>query len=309
MMKTYLKPFAFALAMILITTASIAQDVLVDVTKTYANISTIEVEGGWLDVRYEGTSSSEVSVEAFLKSKESNQDIIFVTIGDVLKISYEKKNNNYSWNSKNEGHIFITGPNEMAINFKNSSGTIAVQKVRGEETRIQVTSGKASASDIQGDLYIKATSGNLEIDGVSGDVVAGITSGNTNLDDVKGNVNYKSTSGSLTAENVGGELNVQFTSGNARLSNIGTLGNMKFTSGNIRAENAGLGENTSFNGTSGSFRIQTPSDLDAFNFSLKASSGSLKVGGSSGDKKLEIDNGSSEWVKGSISSGRISIEN
>ena len=308
-MKIYLKALSFTFAMILIVTVSFGQDVLVDVTKSYSNISTIEVEGGWLEVTYEGTSSPDVSVEAFLKSKKPNQDIIFVTVGDVLKISYKREQSNYSWNDKNEGHIFIKGPSNMAIDFRNSSGSIFVEKVSGDQTKIQVSSGKASAMDIQGDLYIKATSGNLVVDGVSGDLDAGITSGNTKIADVKGNVNYKSTSGSLDVENIEGEINVQLTSGNARLRNIGTLGNLKFTSGNIRAENAGLGGNTQFSGSSGAFRVQTSSDLEAFNYSLKATSGTVKVGDSSSNKKLEIDNGSSYWVRGSITSGRISIEN
>lgn len=308
-MKTYLKTLSFTVAMTLIASMTLAQDVLVDVTKTYSNISKIEVEGGWLEVKYEGTSSSEVSVEAFLKSNEADQDIIFVTVGDVLKISYSRKKNNYSWNNKNEGHIHITGPSKMGIDFKNSSGSIDVEKVSGDQTSIQVTSGRASASDIKGDLYIKASSGKLMIDGISGDVEAGITSGNTEINDVEGNVNYKSTSGSLRGSNIGGEINVQLTSGNARLNDIGTLGSLKFTSGSIKAENAGLGENTEFSGSSGNFSVQTPSDLDGFNYSLKATSGSIKVGQSSSNKKLEIDNGSSSVIRGSITSGRISIEN
>jgi hypothetical protein len=130
-----------------------------------------------------------------------------------------------------------------------------------------------------------------------------------NIMDVSGDVQYKSTSGSLDAENIAGEISVALTSGNARLSNIGSLGSLKFTSGNIKAENAGLGNNTSFNGTSGSFKVQTPSNLKAYNFSLKASSGNVKVGNVSTGKSLEMDNGSGPWVKGSISSGNITIEN
>ncbi len=297
-----------ALALVYAQSAK-AQEVLVDVTKSYSNISKIEVSGGWLDVTYDGGNSSEVSVEAYLASNESNQDIVFVTIGDVLKISYQKENRNSSWNSRNKGYIKISGPKTMALDVQNSSGTIMVENVENPDTYLKVSSGKIAARKIDGSLRIKASSGSLEIEDVSGDVLAQVTSGSADIMNVGGDLDYKSTSGSLDAKNIDGETNVALTSGNARLSNLASLGSLKFTSGNIRAENAGLGSNTSFDGTSGNFRVQTYSDLKAFNFSLKASSGNLKVGGMRTGKTLEIENGSGPWIKGSISSGGITIEN
>ncbi len=308
-MKKLTKIISLSLSFCLLATLSFAQNVLVDSKKSYANIKSIEVNGGWLDVSYEGGSGTEVNVQAYLESNESNQDIVFVTLGDVLKISYERNSNNNSWNNKSKGFIKITGPKQVALALKNSSGSLMVSGVSNEETTLKVSSGKISASDINGNLDIQASSGSLKIDGVKGNVIAGVTSGSADILNVSGNVTYKSTSGSLDAENVNGELSVSLTSGNARLSNIGALGSLRFTSGNIKAENAGLGKNTSFDGTSGNFRVQTPSNLKDFNFSLRASSGNVKVGGISTGKTLEMNNGDRPWVKGSISSGNITIEN
>ncbi len=308
-MKTLYNKLALTLALILLAGVSFAQNVLVDAKKNYPNIKKIEVDGGWLEVSYQGVSGSAVEVEAYLQSNDSDQDIIFVTIGDVLKITHERKQNNYDWNSKNKGYIKIFGPTEIALDLRSSSGSMTVANVSNESTILKVSSGRISASDIKGDLSIKASSGSLNVDGVDGNVVAGVTSGNAEIMNVKGNVDYESTSGSITADEISGELSVALTSGNAKLTNIGALGSLKFTSGNIRAENSGLGPNTRLNGTSGSFRIQTSSDLKAFNFSLSASSGNLKVGGINTGKTLEIDNGAASWVRGSISSGNITIEN
>jgi hypothetical protein len=308
-MKNLTKIITLGLSLLFIATISNAQNIIVDANKSYSNIKTVEVNGAWLDVSYEGGSGTEVNVEAYLESNESNQDIVFVTLGDMLKISYERNSNNSSWNNKSKGYIKITGPREVALQLRNSSGSLKVNNVSNKETVLKVSSGKISASAIEGDLDIQASSGSLKIDGVKGDVIAGVTSGNADIMDVNGDLQYKSNSGSLDAENVGGEIDVTLTSGNARLTNIGTLGSLKFTSGNIKAENAGLGDNTSFNGTSGSFKVQTPSNLKAYNFSLKASSGNVKVGNLSTGKSLEMDNGSGSWVKGKISSGNITIEN
>jgi hypothetical protein len=147
------------------------------------------------------------------------------------------------------------------------------------------------------------------LDDIAGNINAQLTSGQAKIMNVKGNVDYNSTSGSLNAMDIAGELNAALTSGSARVQNVQTLGNLRFTSGSFRAENSGLGPKTYFSGTSGSFKVQTTSNLKSFNYSLQASSGSLKVGEVTKSKSLEINNGSSEWIKGSISSGSISIEN
>lgn len=309
MKKTWTNLF-LSLTFVLVSTLAFAQsNVLVDVNRAYPGIKTIEIQGGWLDVSYQGGTSSEVQVEAYLASEDDDQDIVFVTLGDVLKISYERSSRNNSWNSRSKGWIKITGPESIDLNIKNSSGNLIVDRVSNDETNLKVSSGKISASRIQGDLMINATSGNLKVDGVNGNVKAGMTSGNADMFNISGDLAYKSTSGSLEAENVEGELSVSLTSGNAKLHNIGQLGLLKFTSGNIRAEGAGLGPNTEFSGTSGNFRVQTNSDLKAYNYALKASSGNLKVGGISTGKTLEIDNGASNTIKGSISSGGITIDN
>lgn len=298
------------ICLLLITSSiALAQNVLVDTQKSYANIKTIEVSGGWLDVSYQGGSSSGVNVDAYLASNDTDQDIVFVTIGDILKISLERKQNNYSWNSRNKGYIQITGPESMNIKFRNSSGTLTVDRVTSLETSLQVTSGKITASNIDGDLYMVATSGNLGANGVSGNVSAKLTSGNASINQVNGNVEYESTSGSLDADGVRGTLSAYLTSGNAKLNNIGALGKLQFTSGNIRATMAGLSDQTQLSGTSGNFTIQTNSDLKSFNFALKSSSGNLKVGNISTGKTLDIDNGASTTIRGTISSGNITIQN
>lgn len=308
-MKTIYTKLSLAIVLMLIASAAFAQNVLVDTKKSYPGIKRIEVESGWLNVSYKGGSDSQVNVEAYLESNDTDQDIVFITVGDVLKITHTKKQNSYNWNSKNKGYINITGPESMALDVKGSSGNLTVDKISSELTSVRVSSGNVTATNVTGNLNIKATSGNLNVNGVKGNVTGGVTSGNANFLNVTGNVDYESTSGSVDADGVSGELNVSLTSGNAKLNNIGKLGMLQFTSGNIRATHAGLGENTRFNGTSGNFNVQTGSNLKEFNFSLKASSGNLKVGGINTGKTLEIDNGAPTWVKGNITSGNITIVN
>jgi lia operon protein LiaG len=308
-MKTILRKSILALILMGMGAVAFAQNVLVDTKKVYQGIKKIEVESGWLDVSFKGGTSTEVNVDAYLESNNTNQDIVFVTVGDVLKINYTQKQSNYNWNSRNKGHIHITGPAAIALDLRGSSGNIAIENVKNENTMLKVSSGNVSASGVEGNLSIRASSGSLKIRDVVGHVNAGVSSGSAGINAIRGNVDYESTSGSLEANDISGEINVSLTSGNAKLNNIGKLGSLRFTSGNLRAANAGLGENTRIIGTSGNFNIQTPSNLKEYNFSLKASSGNLRVGGINTGKTLEMDNGSGPWVRGSISSGNITIVN
>lgn len=308
-MNTIFTKLSLGLLLMLLASVGFAQNILVDTKKTYPGIKRIEVESGWLNVSYKGNADASVNVEAFLQSNDTDQDIVFITVGDVLKITHTKKQSNYNWNSKNKGYINLSGPETIALDINGASGNVNVDKISSDITSIRISSGNVTASNLTGDLSIKATSGNLTVTGVNGNVNGSVTSGNANFMQVSGNVDYQSTSGSVDADGVSGEMNVSLTSGNAKLNNIGKLGVLQFTSGNIRATDAGLGANTRFSGTSGNFNVQTESNLKAFNYSLKASSGNLKVGGTTSGKTLEMDNGAASWVKGIITSGNITIVN
>ena len=286
-----------------------SQNVLVNTKKTYSQIKQIEVESGWLDVSYQGGEGTEVSVEAYLESNISDQDIVFVTLGDVLKVSYKRSSEKYNWNGKNKGYLKITGPKSMQVSVKGSSGEINLTNLASENTVLQLTSGTVAAAQIEGNLKLTSTSGTLRASGIEGNVDTRLTSGNAYLENVNGGVNYESTSGSLDAKNIDGELNVRLTSGHAKIENAKQLGQLYFTSGNMRAVNSGLGPNTQFSGTSGNFTVQTTSDLKSFNYSLKATSGNIRVGNSSSGRTLELNNNAFTWIKGNITSGNITIEN
>lgn len=308
-MKNFTRASLFALLLLASTTWVAAQNVLVNTTKKYNNIKQIEVESGWLDVSYQGGEGTEVSMEAYLESNIPDQDIVFVTLGDVLKVSYKRSGEKYNWNSKNKGYLKITGPKSMQVNVRGSSGEFNLTNLVSETTVLQLTSGTVTAAQIKGNLKLTSTSGTLKATGIEGNVEARLTSGNAYLENISGSVNYESTSGSLDAKNIDGVLSARLTSGNAKIENAKQLGQLSFTSGNVRAVNSGLGANTQFTGTSGNFTIQTTSDLNAFNYSLRAASGNLRVGGSSGTKSLELNNNAANTVRGNITSGNMTITN
>ncbi|MCL6261545.1 DUF4097 domain-containing protein [Aquiflexum sp. TKW24L] len=297
----------FILSVAAISPALAQVKTLVDVTKSFSGISKIEVSGGQLEVEYIGGPNSDVSVNAFLESTNADQDIVFVTVGDVLKISHKVNNNN--WNNKTKGHIKIKGPVGMSLDMKGGSGSVYVENVSSDKLNLAVGSGSVSAKDIRGDVFANAGSGSIKMSGIQGNVQGQVGSGSANMQDINGNINYSSGSGGISVVGVQGIVNVSLSSGNAKLENVSELGDLKVTSGNVSATNAGLGTETRFSGTSGNFKIQTPSNLREFNFNLNATSGNITVGNSKGGRNLNIDNGANTEIRGSITSGNISIVN
>lgn len=279
--------------------------------KNFSGIERLEIQGGSLEVSYTGSDRTDIDLTAYLGDEEGNEnDLVFITMDNTLKIAYKRQNRKSDWNNRSpKRYIRISGPENIELGISNSSGKVIVDNVQAEKTRLSTSSGLIQASGIGGDLVLKGSSGKIEAKDIAGDVTCAISSGAVDIEQVSGDLDYSSTSGRLKASQIGGKVDAKLTSGNVSLNNIGELGALSVSSGSIRAENAGLGNGTSFNGSSGSFNVNTPSDLSAFNFDLSANSGGLTVGRTSTAKKLQIHNGSSATVRGKISSGSIKIGN
>jgi DUF4097 and DUF4098 domain-containing protein YvlB len=312
-MKNQLNTLVFCLFCLLFlgpNQAFAQKKILVDTNKSFSGITKIEVNGGALDIFYQGSKQEEVNVDAFLESTYHDQDIVFVKVGNVLKISHEVNNNRSTWNNvKTKGHIKIQGPEEMDLDMAAGSGTLQAAQTISSEIKMRVGSGKINGENLKGNIDVRAGSGSIHLAQIAGDVAAQVGSGNSEFKEINGNVKYSSSSGRLVASDIKGMIEVNLTSGSAKLDNVAELGPLKLTSGNINAQNVGIGASTGIYGTSGNFKIQTYSNLKAFNFQLKATSGNLRVGNSQSSKSLSLDNGSDLNIKGNITSGNISIQN
>jgi hypothetical protein len=283
---------------------------LVDVNKKFSGITKIEVSGGSLEVEYIGNKGSEVNVDAFLESNQPNQDIVFVTVGNVLKINHQVSSTKVTiGNMRTKGHIKIQGPQNMELDIKGGSGSIHVENVHSEKTKLTVGSGRISGSNIHSNIQASAGSGSIKLSGITGNIKGMVGSGSSEFENIKGDLEYSSSSGGMRATSIDGTAHVSLTSGNAKLENVAELGDLKLTSGNFNATNSGLGEQTRISGTSGNFKIQTPSNLNEFNYFLSATSGNITVGNSRAGRNLNIDNGSSITIRGGITSGNITIVN
>lgn len=314
-MKIFKNKFHIILGFLVLLSSSelMAQkQVLVDTQRSFEGIQRIEVSSGMLEMEYIGNSNKkEVSIDAYLESSQGNQDIIFVAVGDVLKITYQQNNNgSNSWRgNQTKGHIKISGPEQMLLDLSAGSGTIKVDRLIAAQTIIRVGSGRMDVSNITGALEAKASSGRMNVNGLNGNLDLRLSSGSASLSDVMGQANLTLSSGSVKGDGITGPLSLSLSSGSAKLSGVDQVELVKVTSGSAEFTQSGLADLTNLRSSSGSIRIKTTSNIEDYNYNLKASSGSLRVGNNSKSKTLQINNGSSKIVNGTVSSGSILIDN
>ncbi|MCH7396883.1 DUF4097 domain-containing protein [Belliella sp. DSM 107340] len=313
--KSQLILLVFGLAVLFSSCEEVGPLVTREYDETFSDIKEIEVTGKYLEVSYEGSENETVvNLNSYLEVSESSDiDLSFRKSGSKLIIEVTGDQNSvnfFNFGTTNGGFISLTGPEDVKLKFTNNSGSIDVKYVKSERIDLQVNSGsiKALALNVE-KMNLKASSGSIKADGLVGDVEAQVNSGSITMKEVQGNVNANASSGSLRIEDVDGTVSGKVNSGSMRFDQISRLGDLTVSSGSINATNSGLGEETNLKSSSGSIKIQTPSDLSKFNFELVANSGSVKVGDQSGSKRLEIDNSSDITVHGKASSGSIKIFN
>jgi len=303
---------ATLLALLILPSCGMAQlQVVSDIEETFEGIEEIIVHGGSLEVTYEGGDKDEVFLNAYLESNnKSGQEIIYKVEGRRLRVEYRREGSGGWGNLKTKGFISLTGPENIKIGVSNSSGSMFISNVISDNIDLKISSGKIEANNLSADMIrLTGSSGRFDVNNINGNVDCKTSSGGGKIAGVSGNVSVVASSGSYEISDVEGVVNGSLSSGNITLADIGELGKLSLSSGRVEATNAGLGENTRFSGSSGSFTIQTDDDLEDFNYDLSASSGGLEVGNTKTGKKLNIDNGSRMTVSGTISSGRISIQN
>jgi lia operon protein LiaG len=302
----YFRPLSPTFLLLLLTHLSFGQEVI---EKTFSGIDILEMEIGGVDVIYTGVpGAQEIKLAAmFGKNEDARRTFFMVTVGNTLKVSY--KNPDKQPTIQEKRFIHLEGPEKLKISIRNTSGLVGVSKVIAEETLLTVSSGKISADKVNGNLTLKANSGKIEAREITGNVTCSITSGMAEISQVSGNAEINANSGSLKITGIQGLVNAKLSSGNMRLENVGELGRIIVSSGNVKANNCGLGSTTALEGTSGNIDIQTVSQLDQFNYNLKAGSGSLRVGTVLNAKSLLIENGAQHTIKGTISSGSLQIRN
>jgi lia operon protein LiaG len=284
-------------------------EVVSDVEENFTGIKSISVEGAFLDVSYEGTSSGEVvHLDALLKANtNSRAKINYEVKGDKLIIEVKSLGGS---NRKSEGFIQLVGPENITLDLGVSSGSLQVEKVKNNSTTLRASSGTIQAKDLNSlNIIFSTSSGELVGEDLTGKVTAAYSSGQVYFSRITGNLKSEGSSGNIIVQSLSGKIDAKASSGKIDIENVNELGKLLVSSGSIVGRQAGLGPGTELTASSGNISIQTNSVLAQFNYDLAASSGSVKVGDSQSPGVLKINNGAAHTVKGLVGSGKIQIVN
>jgi hypothetical protein len=291
-----------------------AQTVYAEADAKFDGIKRVEVEGRFVDVNILGTDTDGVDLKGIIRGKlRSGKDFEFKhrQVGSVLKVWIEAPR---SIMGRFEATLTLKVPYSTDIDIRNSSGDIYIEEIAADKMKLVTTSGDVKLKNIEIQLNTAATSGDLEIYYLKGAISAASTSGYQKFNHIRASISTRATSGYFLFSDVIGDLSTKTTSGDlqfenidGRISNVSTSGNITInkakttldltaTSGDISGDGIELIGDSKFKSTSGDVSIDF-NDINSLSFDLRASSGNLRVGSRSADRKLYKKNGD-VWVHG-----------
>lgn len=286
-------------------------EIITDEEETFDGIAEISVQGGALEVSYVGSDgASQVTLSAYLESNDPVSDgIVFKRKGDRLEVFLPNTDSPFSfWTGRTKGYVHLTGPKEIKLDLKGSSGVLDVAHVRGPSFDFSISSGRMELTDVTCEtLKLSCSSGKLEATRIEGNVDLRLSSGMAVLSKVEGDVQFKGSSGSVTIKEIHGRVNGSMNSGKASLEQVTELGELSVASGMLTAERVGLGPVTELSVSSGYLKVRTDSDIDKFNYDFSVGSGHLTIGDQRVTNDIRKDNGSNHTITGKVQSGKMEL--
>ena len=207
------------------------------------------------------------------------------------------------------------------VDVNQAGGVINI--IDNTPTRVNIGIGYSPSRAIRvylpHDIYVtvRTASGRIVIDGiVSSHITATSTSGRVrarNINNNSGELNLTSTSGRIDADNIrqGGDISIRATSGSINLDNADWANlNATTSSGRIRIKGrADDGSTTSISASSGSIGLEIDGRQEDFTVSTRASSGSVRVGGTRfSERNVDAIGAGANLIDVRTTSGRITVD-
>lgn len=318
--KMNLKQLIFLVGILFIPFYGSSQTIYAEADANYDGINRVEIQGRFADVKILGTDDDDVDFKGIIRGKlrgSKDFEIKHSKEGSVLKVWIEAPR---SIMGRFEAQLSFKVPYSMDIDITNSSGDIYIEEILADQMKLKATSGDIELKNIETVLTTTTTSGDLDINYLKGAISAVSTSGDQKFHHIRAGISTRATSGDFSFYDVIGDLSTRTTSGDlqfedidGRISNVSTSGNINIdnaktildlhtTSGDIRGDGIELLGDSKFKSTSGDVSMDFVNDIDGMSFDLRASSGDLRAGNRSADKKLYMKHGDI-WVYGQSSSG------
>lgn len=283
--------------------SSFTQKILAEHHFEASDISEVSVEGAFCDVMV--SRGTGLVFDGVIKGSGNPGDYLIASIrnGNTVLFKVERKEEvSWGWPDIDEALITLTVPENVALKITNSSGDVKVTDLKGGSLVVSATSGDLLIRETEADCRLRTTSGDLIARSITGGIAAKSTSGDQEYFEINGDLQTESTSGNIEVSGMKGELRAYATSGDIGLAGIRGSLEVGTTSGDIECTDVRLTGSSRFKSTSGDIYCTLENELESISFDLRATSGSLRVGGSRAEDRLFTDGGDI-LVRGESSSG------
>ncbi len=260
----------------------------------------VSTSGG--SIRVEGSNSSKVTVEMFVKSSrhsdskireilEEDYEIRIEKSGSRIEAVAKREGSSWSWNGISISFVVYT-PKDFACELKTSGGSLKISGVSGRSHELKTSGGSITAEDMSGNLEARTSGGSITINDFVGDLDAKTSGGSIKLEDIKGDIEATTSGGGIRLKDVEGEVYASTSGGgiNADITRLESQLILKTSGGSVRATiPSGLGldldlrgnrVNTSlhnFSGESKSNRVKGTVNGGGIVVELSTSGGSVSL--------------------------------
>jgi DUF4097 and DUF4098 domain-containing protein YvlB len=267
----------------IISLASVAQK---QVTKTFSNVTSIDVKGAFCDVIIKTVPGNTVKFLGSIKTRE-DRPIRYSQSGSNLKIWVESHGDRHSethelgileqillsifdGNYSYEGLLELEVPVNTNILVNNSSGSIMASDLGGNNISLNASSGRIRCANILSSLNVKTSSGAIEVHKVKGNLYSKSLSGSQRISEIGGSLKSSASSGSISVDKVYGSSHVSSLSGGVKVSNLSSTLYASSSSGMILIDD--VEGNIEASSLSGGIKLKDVRGT----LNLKTTSGSIK---------------------------------
>jgi len=296
------------------------------------NLNTVRVQTSGGSITVEGTQSSGVKVEMYVRANNWNDrldekeiaerledyDVTIATEGSTVVATAKRKRNDNDWKRSLSISFKVYSPRNMASDLRTSGGSLHLRQLNGNQNfttsggsihltavegvvRGRTSGGSIHVADCRKDIELTTSGGSIHAENSSGDLRLRTSGGSIKLADLKGQIVATTSGGSVSADKVDGDLNTSTSGGSIRLRDIAGSVKASTSAGGIDADITRLGQYVRLSTTAGSVRVRLPMDkgLDLDLRGNRVSTGAL----SKFDGSVERD-----YVRGRINGGGIPVE-
>lgn len=206
----------------------------------------LEVQTSGGDITVEGSNSSSVRIEMYVRKDGENLDPQNYTLdkwnidisqsGNSINASAKYQGRNWpGWNNDRVSISFVVHtPKQMRSDLKTSSGHVEVDGLEGHQT-IRTSGGHLDLANLTGSIEAKTSGGHIDLSNLEGEISAKTSGGHITAKTVNGTLDAKTSGGHINLTDVSGSIKASTSGGNitAGLNRIDQFVDLKTSGGNV----------------------------------------------------------------------------